>query len=146
MLEDSGARAVLTEERLRPLLPADLPAIVLDAESEEPAAGTLAGPPGAPGPGNIAYVIYTSGSTGRPKGVAVEHRQLASYLDGVLAEMALPPGCGYALVSTLAADLGNTVIWAALATGGCLHVISARAPGGRRGPGRVLRAPPRSTA
>jgi acyl-coenzyme A synthetase/AMP-(fatty) acid ligase/acyl carrier protein len=30
----------------------------------------------------------------------------------------------YATVSTIAADLGNTVIFPALATGGCLHVIS----------------------
>ena len=30
----------------------------------------------------------------------------------------------HATVSTIAADLGNTVIFPALATGGCLHVIS----------------------
>ncbi len=38
--------------------------------------------------------------------------------------MSLPAGASFATVSTLAADLGNTVIFASLVTGGCLHVIS----------------------
>ena len=73
---------------------------------------------------HLAYVIYTSGSTGSPKGVMVGHGQLASYLSGVLARMSLPAGASFATVSTLAADLGNTVIFASLVTGGCLHVMS----------------------
>src|ERR1035437_10774843 len=32
----------------------------------------------------------------------------------------------HATVSTIAADLGNTVIFPALTTGGCLHVISQK--------------------
>ncbi|MEL6262772.1 MAG: amino acid adenylation domain-containing protein [Cyanobacteria bacterium J06626_6] len=73
---------------------------------------------------NLAYVLYTSGSTGQPKGVSIEHRQLLNYTQGIVARLNLPRGASFATVSTLAADLGNTVIFAALATGGCLHVIS----------------------
>ena len=72
---------------------------------------------------NLAYVLFTSGSTGVPKGVAIGHRQLASYVDGVSERLALPPGSGYALVSTFGADLGLTVIFPALCSGGCLHVV-----------------------
>ncbi|MBW4617801.1 MAG: amino acid adenylation domain-containing protein [Cyanosarcina radialis HA8281-LM2] len=72
---------------------------------------------------NLAYVIYTSGSTGVPKGIAVEHRQLINYLYGILERLALPPGSSFATVSTFAADLGNTAIFPALCTGGCLHII-----------------------
>jgi amino acid adenylation domain-containing protein/non-ribosomal peptide synthase protein (TIGR01720 family) len=75
-------------------------------------------------PSNLAYVIYTSGSTGRPKGVAVEHRQLASYVRSVLQRLDLPAGASFATASTIAADLGNTMIYAALCTGGALHVLS----------------------
>ncbi|MBW4483048.1 MAG: amino acid adenylation domain-containing protein [Tildeniella torsiva UHER 1998/13D] len=75
-------------------------------------------------PDNLAYIIYTSGSTGQPKGVAVEHRHLLSYLDGIEQRLNLPPGTSYASVSTVAADMGHTVLFSALCTGGCLHLIS----------------------
>jgi iturin family lipopeptide synthetase A len=75
-------------------------------------------------PENLAYVIYTSGSTGRPKGVCVEHRNIVNYVLGVAPRLELKPGMRHAVVSTIAADLGNTVVFPALATGGCLHVIS----------------------
>ncbi len=74
--------------------------------------------------GNIAYVIYTSGSTGTPKGVCVEHRNIVNYVLGIAERLQFKPGMNHATVSTIAADLGNTVIFPALATGGCLHVIS----------------------
>ena len=69
-------------------------------------------------------MIYTSGSTGKPKGVCIEHRNIVNYVLGVIERLRLEPGMSYATVSTIAADLGNTVIFPALATGGCLHVIS----------------------
>jgi amino acid adenylation domain-containing protein/thioester reductase-like protein len=73
---------------------------------------------------NLAYVIYTSGSTGTPKGVAVEHQQLLNYLNGIINRLDLPAGASYAIISTFAADLGHTVVFPALCTGGCLHIIS----------------------
>lgn len=75
---------------------------------------------------NLAYVIFTSGSTGKPKGVAIEHQQLINYIYAIIDKLNLPSNSSYnfALVSTLAADLGNTVIYPALCTGGCLHIIS----------------------
>ncbi len=75
-------------------------------------------------PANLAYVIYTSGSTGTPKGVAVEHGQLLNYLQAIQRRLSLPPGASFALVSTFAADLGNTVLFPALCGSGCLHVIA----------------------
>ncbi|MBZ5490386.1 MAG: amino acid adenylation domain-containing protein [Acidobacteriia bacterium] len=74
-------------------------------------------------PEQLAYVIFTSGSTGNPKGVAIEHRQLMAYVRALRADLDLPDGASYALVSTMAADLGHTPVFAALTSGGCLHVI-----------------------
>ncbi|WP_201367419.1 non-ribosomal peptide synthetase, partial [Dictyobacter formicarum] len=70
-----------------------------------------------------AYVIYTSGSTGRPKGVMVRHRNLLNYTQGLLTRMQAQAGWHFATVSTLAADLGNSAIFGALGSGGCLHVF-----------------------
>jgi amino acid adenylation domain-containing protein len=75
-------------------------------------------------PENLVYIIYTSGSTGKPKGVAVEHQQLLNYLYGILPKLQLPTNASYATVSTFAADLGNTVIFPCLSSGGCLHIVS----------------------
>ena len=74
-------------------------------------------------PDNLVYAIYTSGSTGTPKAVAVEHRQLVNYLYSVIERLNILPGASFATVSTLAADLGNTMLFPALCTGGCLHII-----------------------
>src|ERR1043165_4425018 len=62
-------------------------------------------------PESLAYVIYTSGSTGRPKGVLVPHAPLVNYTHALVRRMAMPEGARYANVSTLAADLGHTMIF-----------------------------------
>ena len=122
-LSDSAARVLLTQESLAGVFAeSSLPRLFLDgvrpADSDErPSAGVTAG--------NLAYVIYTSGSTGRPKGVAIEHGQLFNYVRGVASRLEWAPGASFATVSTLAADLGNTAIYTALACGGTLHVISS---------------------
>ncbi|WP_437277986.1 amino acid adenylation domain-containing protein [Sorangium sp. So ce375] len=125
VVEDGGARVVVTQERWAGAFDGPGPALLfLDRD-----AGALAAEPDAPldrtaRPENIAYLIYTSGSTGRPKGVAVEHRHLVSYVRGVLARLPLAEGGGMALVSTVAADLGHTSLFGALCSGRTLHVLS----------------------
>lgn len=73
---------------------------------------------------NLAYLISTSGSTGRPKCVAVQHRSLVNYTLAICAALQLSAGLHLATVTTLTADLGHTVIFPALASGGCLHVLA----------------------
>jgi amino acid adenylation domain-containing protein/FkbM family methyltransferase len=77
-----------------------------------------------PGPGDLAYVMYTSGSTGRPKGVEVEQKQLSAYVSGVMERVGLEEGMKYGMVSTVGADLGHTVLYPSLVSGGTLHVVS----------------------
>lgn len=124
VLEDAGVLRVLTQTPLLPsLADSKAQAICLDSfDWNAPAApATLAA---RSRPEDLAYVIYTSGSTGRPKGVCVEHRNIVNYVLGVAQRLRLKPGMTHATVSTVAADLGNTVIFPALATGGSLHLIS----------------------
>ncbi|SOP98103.1 amino acid adenylation domain-containing protein [Pseudomonas syringae] len=75
-------------------------------------------------PGQAAYIIYTSGSTGQPKGVVISHGALANYVQGVLERLALNDGASMAMVSTVAADLGHTLLFGALASGRALHLLS----------------------
>ncbi|MGJ5093278.1 amino acid adenylation domain-containing protein [Bradyrhizobium oligotrophicum] len=80
-----------------------------------------------PHPAQTAYIIYTSGSTGAPKGVAVSHGALANYVQALLSRLQPPAGGGMAMVSTVAADLGHTVLFGALASGVTLNLLPADA-------------------
>jgi len=124
MLSDAGVAVVVTQSGLLARLPIDSARAVsldgfdwADGETPTPAAVPVR-------PDQLAYVIYTSGSTGRPKGVCITHRNIVNYVLGVAERLRLEPGMNHATVSTIAADLGNTVVFPALATGGYLHVIS----------------------
>ena len=125
MLDNSGATVLVTQQALQESLP-DYKGqtVYLDSGWDEISQQSpINGVRRASGK-NLAYVLYTSGSTGRPKGVAVEHRQLLNYIHGVITRLELSECSSFATVSTLAADLGNTVIFPALSTGGTLHIIS----------------------
>jgi amino acid adenylation domain-containing protein len=73
---------------------------------------------------NLVYITYTSGSTGRPKGVMIEHSALLDYTFGIISNIEIKECKSFGLVSTIAADLGNTIIFPCLLTGGELHVFT----------------------
>ena len=124
MLSDAKVTVLLTQTSLRASLPPGAAQIIcLDSFDCTGSTGPTQGDIRVL-PENLAYVIYTSGSTGRPKGVCIEHRNIVNYVLGVAERLQLKPGMNHATVSTIAADLGNTVIFPALVTGGCLHIIS----------------------
>jgi amino acid adenylation domain-containing protein len=103
------------------------PLLVLD-QTSLPAAAER---PIAVSPDAAAYVLYTSGSTGRPKGVIVRHRNLVAYTAAIVATLRAAgiggEGVQWASVSALTADLGNTSVFPALVSGGCLHLVSPAA-------------------
>ncbi|RKI51326.1 non-ribosomal peptide synthetase, partial [Corallococcus sp. AB049A] len=126
MLEDAGARIAVTEAHLADPLQGSpsLAAVCLDRDADVLARQPSTRPSRLHGPEHLMYVLFTSGSTGKPKGVAVEHRTYGNYLEGILRRLDAPPASHFAIVSTFAADLGTTMVWGALTTGGCLHVLS----------------------
>jgi len=126
VLQDSGARLLVTEERFRPAierLTAPVHAVYLDSSELTAADDDGRNLETAVSADRLAYLVYTSGTTGKPKGVAVEHRSLVSYTDAMSAVMKLRPGDRCATVSSIAADLGNTMIFPALAHGASVVVI-----------------------
>ena len=121
---DSGARLVLAAQA--PTWPVQGPVLTLalDMRLDTALQARAAVPMPRPDPRHAAYVIYTSGSTGRPKGVAISHGALAAYVHGVLARLDLPASArAMGMVSTVAADLGHTVLFGALCSGRVLHLL-----------------------
>lgn len=124
-LQDAKVPILLTQKKLLKHQDTQVLTLVyLDADWQTIAQESDANPTNTVTPETLAYVLYTSGSTGEPKGVAIEHRQILNYLYAISEKLDVPAGVSFATVSTFGADLGNTAIFPALCTGGCLHILS----------------------
>ncbi|MEM8778211.1 MAG: amino acid adenylation domain-containing protein [Cyanobacteria bacterium P01_G01_bin.49] len=125
-IEDAQTPIILTQESLTQKIPEFNSQIIsLDTDWEVIARQKTSKPDTIITSKDLVYVLFTSGSTGKPKGVAVEHRQLFNYINAIEDRLNLSVCSQFALVSTFATDLGNTVIFPALCRGGCLHVLSS---------------------
>jgi amino acid adenylation domain-containing protein/non-ribosomal peptide synthase protein (TIGR01720 family) len=82
MLENSGARVVLTQAKLARELDiwSGREVVSLDAQWEEIAAHPASNLGATAGLDDLAYMIYTSGSTGKPKGAMNTHRGICNRL------------------------------------------------------------------
>ncbi|HEX2094621.1 MAG TPA: amino acid adenylation domain-containing protein, partial [Longimicrobiaceae bacterium] len=81
LLDDAGARVLVTEAALAEGLARPRMAVVrVDADREAIAGESPEAPESGVRPENLAYVLYTSGSTGTPKGVMVDHAALAAHV------------------------------------------------------------------
>ena len=125
MLEDAEVCVLVTQEKLRQLLPGyEGQVLCLEAaqaeialESEENVASGVA-------PENLAYVIYTSGSTGIPKGVAIAHRSIVNFLLSMCRTPGLSASDRLAAVTTLSFDIAALELFLPLTVGGRVEVLS----------------------
>jgi amino acid adenylation domain-containing protein len=124
MFEEARVPVLLAQRHLAAALP-EIAAEVVCLDEEDCLAGYPEHNPASGAmPANAAYMIYTSGSTGRPKGVVVEHRQILHYVRSLVRLTAMEPGWSFAAVQSPAVDSSKSVLFPALLTGGCLHLIS----------------------
>ncbi len=128
MVEDARVAVLLTQERLRGRLPVAAPrlgappvVLCLDGDWQEVARRPSTRPAVAVEAENLFYVIYTSGSTGRPKGIALPHGALGNLIHW--HARTLPPRPAFLQFASLSFDASYHEMFAAWATGGCLHMI-----------------------
>ncbi|RMH16882.1 MAG: amino acid adenylation domain-containing protein [Acidobacteria bacterium] len=135
MLEDAGARLVLTTAGLVERLPATGPApLLLDRDAGAIAAQPDELPAAGATPDAAAYVIYTSGSTGRPKGVVVPHRAVANRMAWV-REVDLDAGVAFLQKAPIGFDVSIAEIFAPLVCGGRVVLPP---PGAEKDPDALL--------
>ncbi|QEM10871.1 amino acid adenylation domain-containing protein [Mucilaginibacter rubeus] len=127
ILEDTNAKIAVSTPKFADSL-ADisewLKVVELDEQNWELAAEPETDVIRAISPDNLAYVIYTSGSTGKPKGVQITQRNIVDYVYGLDDRIGISACKTFGLMSTIATDLGNTVLFSSLLFGGTLHVFS----------------------
>jgi amino acid adenylation domain-containing protein len=122
MLEDSGARVLLTAGRTGDLVPPGFGGEVIDLS--EPGALAESGrlTSAAVSAERLAYVIYTSGSTGRPKGVEVSHGGLANLVGWHRAAYGVTPLDRATQLAGTGFDASVWEVWPYLAAGASLHL------------------------
>jgi amino acid adenylation domain-containing protein len=130
MLRESGARVLITQQRLRESFSTLVERVVV----VDTAADQAAGPAGS-GDGftnastatgrSLAYIIYTSGSTGEPKGVMVEHAGIVNLLHYMSEQLSFRSSDCVLAITTLSFDIAALEIFLPLTRGARL-VLAAR--------------------
>ena len=130
MVEDAQATVVLTQERLRELLPeGGARVVLLDGDWEQVQGQSVWNPESAAGSDNLAYVIYTSGSTGKPKGAMNSLRAISNRLLWMQEAYALDGSDRVLQKTPFSFDVSVWEFFWPLITGACLVVAR---PGGHR--------------
>ncbi len=126
ILDDAGICAVLTQESLRHLMPADARFPVWSLDAEWPAISNNSAENPAPRAhyDNLIYVYYTSGSTGIPKGVTMSHRSLVNYATLIPEPYNLRPGGRTLVHSPFSFDLTLTGLLPPLMVGAAVELVN----------------------
>ena len=126
MLEDSGARLLLTEKRfIENLSVRNCEVVCIDADQEAIARESIANPERSLSPDQLAYVIYTSGSTGKPKGVMIAHRSLVNYIEAIISDWRVGPSDRLLQFASLSFDASAEEIYTCLLSGATLVLRTA---------------------
>jgi len=127
MLSDAKAPVLVTQERLRALLPDHRSKVVsLDGDATALSLMPSTPPPAAPSASleDVAYVIYTSGSTGRPKGVLVPVRAVVNLLHFTREKPGMSEKDTVVAITTLSFDIAVFELWLPLAVGARILLAS----------------------
>ena len=128
MLEDSGARILITRESLFLRLPRSVEhTLCLDSEAAAIARQPESNPNQPVAPENLAYIIYTSGSTGKPKGCLIQHRSVVRLVKNT-NYVVITPSDLFLQFAPISFDAATFEIWGALLNGAGLVVFSPRIP------------------
>ena len=130
MVQDANLPVLLTQEKLRNILPASNAKVLsIDSSDEHRPVVTdhrtpvVDNPPaGTDSP--LAYVIYTSGSTGNPKGVQVTHKAVVNLLASAARTLGFTAQDNLLAVTTLSFDIAGLELFMPLISGGQVTIAT----------------------
>ena len=123
LLSDAGIEVLLTEEKLRGHVPAQIPDVIcLDTVWPDVQKFSHDDPGRTADAQNIAYVMYTSGSTGTPKGVSVTHRSVVRLVRNT-DYVHFGPDEIFLQLAPVTFDASTFEIWGALLNGARLEIM-----------------------
>jgi amino acid adenylation domain-containing protein len=124
MLNDSGARVLLTQKHLAKLLPSyGAHMVYIDTESQSIYAESAKNLQCEVSARNLAYIIYTSGSTGRPKGTAIEHGSATNFSHWARESFELETFNGTLALTSICFDLSIFELFVPLHWGGKVIIV-----------------------
>jgi natural product biosynthesis luciferase-like monooxygenase protein len=129
MVEDAQIQLLLSQSRLRAVLPPhQVHPVQIDSDWSAIAAEAT-DPPASPVTAeDLSYIIYTSGSTGKPKGVCVTHRNVMNFFTGMDAVIPHDPPGVWLAVTSLSFDISVLELFWTLARGFKVVIQESAAP------------------
>jgi amino acid adenylation domain-containing protein len=122
MLEDAGARLLLTEPKQPEVTASGCEIVYFDSARELLANMNRENPENVNRAEDYAYVMYTSGSTGQPKGVGVTHRGINRLVRNARS-VKFEHSDRVAQTSNMSFDAATFEIWGALLNGATLIIL-----------------------
>lgn len=123
MMQDSGAKLLLTEPKFSQNFEDVLPVLAL--EDVYPFAKNNKTHFEVPHYDSLAYILYTSGSTGKPKGVRISHGNLLNFLVSMRQEPGLSAGEKLLAITTVSFDIAGLELFLPLIAGATVLLASA---------------------
>ncbi|MEC0207768.1 amino acid adenylation domain-containing protein [Paenibacillus ehimensis] len=132
MIEDSGIEVLLTQPKLADAdsIPAVQHRLALDGTWQSVAEESADNPRVEADARDLAYVMYTSGSTGKPNAVAIEHRSVCNAIEEGIGLFGLSRGSRMLQYASTTFDASVLEIFATLASGAALCLVSPEATAG----------------
>lgn len=120
MLNDSGAKVLLTSKTLFAALPSWPHTLFIEDAMDSLDLFATEQLPFIVSPDAVAYILYTSGSTGNPKGVPVTHKNLVNFLCSMAVEPGINEKDRLLSITTISFDIAGLELYLPLIKGAAL--------------------------